>query len=48
MKINKRISAKKHRKMTGFRRRMKTKGGKRILANQRRKKINICSKHVSR
>ncbi len=46
MKTNIRHSAKKGRKMTGFRRRMKTRGGRRILANQRRKKKNICSKHL--
>jgi ribosomal protein L34 len=41
MKIKRRNSAKKYRKMNGFRRRMKTKGGRKILANQRRKKKNL-------
>ena len=42
MKVNVRNSAKKYRKMTGFRRRMKTRGGRKILSNQRRKKKNLC------
>ena len=42
MKLNIRNSAKKYRKMTGFRRRMKTRGGRAALSNQRRKKKNLC------
>jgi ribosomal protein L34 len=42
MKTNIRNSAKKHRKMTGFRRRMSTADGRKILNNQRRKKKNLC------
>ena len=41
MKIKRRNSAKKYRKMTGFRRRMRTRDGRKILANQRRKKKNL-------
>lgn len=46
MKIKKRISAKKGRKMRGFRHRMKNRSGRAILANRRRKKKNISSKHL--
>ncbi|MHC4597720.1 MAG: 50S ribosomal protein L34 [Planctomycetota bacterium] len=41
MKIRRRNSSLKYRKMTGFRRRMKTRNGRKILANQRRKKKNL-------
>ncbi|MHC5037967.1 MAG: 50S ribosomal protein L34 [Planctomycetota bacterium] len=41
MKIKRRNSNKKYRKMTGFRRRMRTRNGRKILANQRRKKKNL-------
>jgi ribosomal protein L34 len=41
VKIKRRNSAKKYRKMTGFRRRMKTRSGRKILSNQRRKKKNL-------
>ena len=41
MKIKRRNSASKKRKLTGFRRRMRTRSGRKILANQRRKKKNL-------
>jgi ribosomal protein L34 len=41
MKIRRRNSNKKYRKMNGFRRRMRTRHGRKILANQRRKKKNL-------
>jgi len=42
MKTNVRNSSKKYRKMNGFRRRMSTADGRKILSNQRRKKKNLC------
>ena len=35
MKVKVRNSSLKHRKMTGFRRRMKTRGGRAIISRQR-------------
>jgi len=38
MKIKKRMSSTKRRKMTGFRYRNKTKGGRKVIARRRREK----------
>ena len=42
MNIKIRNSNKKYRKLTGFRRKMRTRSGRAILANRRRKKKNLC------
>lgn len=40
MKINIRNSGKKHKKMTGFLTRMKTRGGRKVIARARHRRHN--------
>ncbi len=44
MKIKVRNSSLKYKKKTGFLTRMKTKGGRRIIKNQRKRRLNIKTK----
>ncbi|NUM35212.1 MAG: 50S ribosomal protein L34 [Candidatus Brocadiae bacterium] len=41
MKVNVRRSSAKYSKMTGFRTRMKTKGGRKVLKRQRNRRRNM-------
>lgn len=41
MKIKKRLSSSKTKKSMGFLTRMKTKGGRKIIKNQRKRKLNM-------
>lgn len=44
MKINRRLSSLKRRKMIGFLTRMRTRGGRKIIRNQRKRRFNIKTK----